>query len=142
MQISCGILILNQFGEILMGHSNGNNFYDLPKGKLEEGEEHIDCAIRECIEETSLRFEKGELLTLGEFAYNKTKRISLFLKKVKKEDINFEELKCTSMFEHYYTKKLIPEFDSFAWIHYSTIDENCAKSMSILLSKVIADIDM
>ena len=36
--ISCGVIILNEFDEILMGHSTGNTFYDLPKGGVEEGE--------------------------------------------------------------------------------------------------------
>lgn len=38
--------------EVLLIHRNG--VWDLPKGKAEEGEEMIECAVREVAEETGL----------------------------------------------------------------------------------------
>jgi hypothetical protein len=38
MKTSCGVLILNEFNELLLCHSTGNSFFDIPKGGKEEGE--------------------------------------------------------------------------------------------------------
>lgn len=44
-----GGFVLNQKGDLLMIHRRG--FWDLPKGKIEKGEEIEECAIREVEEE-------------------------------------------------------------------------------------------
>lgn len=139
MKKSCGIIILNQYNEILMGHSTGNSFFDIPKGGMEDGEEPIDSAIRECIEESSLVFTKENLVDLGEFSYNKEKRIHLFITFVIKENILLDELKCETYFEHFYTKKMVPEIDSFSWIEASekSLDNKCAKSMARVLKNLL-----
>lgn len=139
MKTSCGIIIINEENEIFMGHSTGNKFFDIPKGMLEENELPITCALRECDEETSLKFKEEELKDLGEFKYNREKNLHLFLVFVKKEDIKIEELVCNSFFEHLYTKKMVPEADYFQWISLNLLTENCAKSMGKLLNKLNSD---
>ena len=47
-----GGLVLNPRNEILMIFRRG--FWDLPKGKLDDGETIMECAIREVMEETGL----------------------------------------------------------------------------------------
>ncbi|RQO31371.1 NUDIX hydrolase [Taibaiella sp. KBW10] len=47
-----GGVVRNPEGDVLMIYRRGK--WDLPKGKLDEGEEIKDCAIREVIEETGL----------------------------------------------------------------------------------------
>lgn len=42
----------------------GKNIYELPAGKLEEGEEPSDGAVRECEEETGYRVEVEKLLEI------------------------------------------------------------------------------
>lgn len=137
MKTSCGVLIINEFNEILVGHSTGNKFYDIPKGMLEEEENPTDCVIRECKEETSIELFKETLKDLGIFKYNKEKNLHLFSIQVKKDSINLDSLVCTSMFEHYYSKKILPEVDSFKWISFNEIDSNCAKSMAKLLNSLL-----
>jgi 8-oxo-dGTP pyrophosphatase MutT (NUDIX family) len=44
-----GGFVLNKSGELLMIHRRG--FWDLPKGKIEKGEEIEECAVREVEEE-------------------------------------------------------------------------------------------
>ena len=51
--IAAGGLVLNESAEILMIFRRG--FWDLPKGKLDEGETIESCAIREVQEETGLK---------------------------------------------------------------------------------------
>ncbi len=141
MKTSCGVLIVNEFNEIFVGHSTGNKFFDIPKGMLDEGEIPIDCAIRECQEETSIILTKEELKDLGLFKYNKEKNLHLFFTEVMKSSIDLNSLVCTSMFEHYYTKKLVPEVDSFKWIGFNEIDSHCAKSMAKLLNSIFINLN-
>src|ERR1700759_1274699 len=61
--IAAGGLVLNDNNELLMIFRRGK--WDLPKGKLDEGEKIEECAIREVAEETGL-----EHLTLEEKIYD------------------------------------------------------------------------
>ena len=51
--IAAGGLVLNEHGDLLMIFRRGR--WDLPKGKLDDGEQIEDCAVREVKEETGLR---------------------------------------------------------------------------------------
>lgn len=60
--------MLNDRGELLMIFRRGK--WDLPKGKLDEGETIEDCALREVREETGLvNVERGELIDTGYHEY-------------------------------------------------------------------------
>jgi 8-oxo-dGTP pyrophosphatase MutT (NUDIX family) len=63
MKKSCGIIVL--LGEkILLCHPTSSRWegtYGVPKGKVHEGEEHIDCAVREFREETGITIDKDKL---------------------------------------------------------------------------------
>jgi 8-oxo-dGTP pyrophosphatase MutT (NUDIX family) len=50
---SGGGVVLNETGDVLMIFRRGR--WDLPKGKLDEGEDIEQCAVREVIEETGLK---------------------------------------------------------------------------------------
>ncbi len=66
--IAAGGLILNEKKELLMIFRRSK--WDLPKGKLDEGEKIEDCALREVKEETGLknvRLEKFIAITLHEY---------------------------------------------------------------------------
>jgi 8-oxo-dGTP pyrophosphatase MutT (NUDIX family) len=49
---AAGGMVFNEAGELLMMKRRG--FWDMPKGKLDEGETIEECAIREVSEETGL----------------------------------------------------------------------------------------
>ncbi|BAV06528.1 ADP-ribose pyrophosphatase YjhB, NUDIX family [Filimonas lacunae] len=51
--IAAGGLVLNENAELLMIYRRGT--WDLPKGKLDEGETIAACAVREVQEETGLK---------------------------------------------------------------------------------------
>lgn len=139
MKISCGIIIINEDNEILMGHVTGNKFFDIPKGMKEAGEDAVVCAIRECEEEIGMLFSPEKLQDIGVYAYNKEKQLHLFITHVNKQDVCMDSLVCNSFFEHFYTKKMTPEVDSFSWIHQNDVVEQCAKSMGKLLTSLISD---
>jgi putative (di)nucleoside polyphosphate hydrolase len=139
MKTSCGIIILNEQNEIFMGHVTGQKYHDIPKGMLEENETPITCALRETEEETGLVLQSDKLVDLGLLDYNREKKLHLFLYTTYKANIDLDKCVCNSYFEHFYTKKLTPEVDSFHWINVEHIDASCAKSMTKLLLKLIAD---
>lgn len=66
--IAGGGLVLNDAGKLLMIFRRGK--WDLPKGKLDEGETIAQCAVREVMEETGLRqVELGQLIDISYHAY-------------------------------------------------------------------------
>lgn len=139
-KITCGLIILNELNEILLGHSTGNKWYDLPKGLLEENEKPIDGVLRECKEETNLDFQKEFLIDLGQHNYNKEKDIYLFYINVLKNDIDMSKLTCTSFFINRYTKKSTPEVDGFKWVHKNDLINYCTKNMSNVLINIFDNI--
>src|SRR5438128_11392321 len=81
---SCGTLVINKKGEVLLCHMTGTNHWDIPKGMQGTGESTLDAAKRELWEETGLKF--GEVLfeEIGCSGYRKDK--SLHLHKVRAAD--------------------------------------------------------
>lgn len=66
--IAGGGLVFNETGEILMIFRRGK--WDLPKGKLDEGETIEACAVREVMEETGLvSVERGGLIAISYHEY-------------------------------------------------------------------------
>ena len=69
--IAAGGLILNEKNQLLMIFRRGK--WDLPKGKLDEGESVEECALREVKEETGLQnVERGDFLGLTFHEYFNT----------------------------------------------------------------------
>lgn len=79
MKTSAGILIHDNMS-LLMGHSTGNDFYDIPKGVVKEGEHHLDTMIRECNEEFGIDINKflNDIVYLGEHDYSRFKSLKLY----------------------------------------------------------------
>jgi len=73
-----GGLVENEKGEVLFMYRRGK--WDLPKGKLDPGENLADCAIREVKEETGIRnLELDRFLVVTEHNYQE--RGFAFIKK-------------------------------------------------------------
>ena len=66
--IAAGGLVTNEKGELLMIYRRGK--WDLPKGKLDEGETIEECAVREVTEETGVTgITLGRLIDIGYHEY-------------------------------------------------------------------------
>lgn len=66
--IAGGGIVTNEMGDLLMIFRRGK--WDLPKGKLDQGETIEDCAIREVREETGVKKLKlGKLLLVTQHEY-------------------------------------------------------------------------
>lgn len=132
-KLSCGLLVLNEAGELLVGHSTGNFIWDLPKGLMDEGEDPLTCALREAREEFGLKFPPDRLTDLGRHRYYAGKDLHLFAVRTTTEETRLDDLQCTSFFEHPVSNKTMPEIDGFAWADRSGLARRLGKSMKRLL---------
>ena len=121
MVISCGFLIQNIDGKVLIVHPTndfcGEGIWCFPKGELEFGESHLDCALREVYEETNIKLNelKGEISYLGDSlrtnTFGKIRKVILYHFK-SNEDLSLCDIKCNSLVdgEDFY------ENDDFKWV--------------------------
>lgn len=132
-KLSCGLLVLNELGEPLIGHSTGNFIWDLPKGLIDEGETPLTCALREAREEFGLKFEPDRLTDMGRHAYYRGKDLHLFWVQTSTRETCLDDLRCTSYFEHPVSGQTLLEIDGFAWADKSQLQRRLGKSMKVLL---------
>lgn len=99
--LSCGVLCYTNDQRLLLCHPTGQDFWDIPKGKIEEGETERQAAIRELREETGIISEARSLIELGPFSYNNKKRLHLF-KYLLPVGFNVSSCYCTSNFQNLY----------------------------------------
>jgi len=99
MVSSAGIIITN--GKKLLGvFPASKDNWDIPKGKKKNSKESdINCAIRECEEETGIILSKSDLIDIGIFPYTSQnligKKLHLYIYKT--SDLpEISEMKCNS----------------------------------------------
>ena len=132
---SSGILIINKSNQILGCKANGrkDNLHDIPKGKIDEGEDPLDAAIRECFEETGLLFFEEELHYCGKFKYLKTKDLHVFIP-INKIDIDLDKLECLPKLK---SGKMFNEIVGYKLINFDDIDKSFYKSLAPIIKKLI-----
>jgi putative (di)nucleoside polyphosphate hydrolase len=113
--LSCGLIVFNEIGEILIGHQTGKSYWDLPKGLIEEGEAPINCALREAFEEFGISFSKDRLLDLGQRAYYEGKDLHPFAVQSNSKETEIDACRCISSFLQEETRQMVLEVDAFAW---------------------------
>jgi putative (di)nucleoside polyphosphate hydrolase len=133
--LSCGILVLNPHGELLLCHATGTTVWDIPKGGGDAGEAPMDTAIRETAEETGLEFAPAELLDLGHFAYRPAKDLHLFA--ALRERFDAGECRCSSHFTDWWGRRRL-EMDAFEWIAFERVKRRCARRMGTLLTQTLS----
>lgn len=132
-QLSCGLLVINERGELLVGHSTGSPRWDLPKGLIDAGETPIDCARRESHEEFGLDFAATRLIDLGRYAYYRGKDLHLFAVRTTAAETRPEHCHCSSYFETAPSGTLAPEIDAYAWAAADALPGLLGQSMRRLL---------
>lgn len=133
MEISAGILFIKD-NAVFMGHATETPHWDIPKGRVENGEALIDAAIRECREETGFTVQPEDLESLGVLDYSKTKNLALFVY----TGHNFpvpEECYCESTFVSH--GRVIHEMDDFNYIPLSQLATHARSNMHSLLSQIL-----
>jgi histidinol-phosphatase len=133
--LSCGVLVINPSGELLLGHTTGAGHWDIPKGVGEAGETPAQTAARELREDTGLGLSPDTLLDVGPFAYRRGKDLRLYAALLARSDVSGFE--CTSRFRDR-RGRLRPEFDAFEWTPFEHVPERCAASMAHVLTTALS----
>ena len=121
--IAAGGVVRNDKGYILLIFRRGK--WDLPKGKLDEGETLEQCAVREVEEETGLKnIELQEKITTTYHTYSE------FGKHILKESYWYK-MKCSS------DQKLIPQTEEditkVKWVRYDDLKEYASNTYQTIL---------
>jgi putative (di)nucleoside polyphosphate hydrolase len=126
--VSCGTLVINALGQLLLCHVTNTPKWDIPKGMRDAGETSLAAAMRELHEEAGIGFAPERFIDLGEFDYRRDKRLHLFM--VRADELaGLDHLVCTSFFPHPVTGKPTPETDGFRWADKAQIAQLCWPNM-------------
>lgn len=131
--VSCGIIIRNIDGLILLGQVTGQEVWSIPKGKKEPDETDIQTAIRETIEECGLACSPEDLRHLGKFSYTKTKELSLFELLDRGKALPLSEYKCYSRIAD--SEKF--EFSKFAYVSEENLPSFVSPKMLATLTRAL-----
>lgn len=131
---SCGTLIVNERGELLLCHVTGQRQWDIPKGGAEPGEAPLAAAVRETAEETGITLEPARLLDLGLFAYRPEKDLHLFMAPVRAAEVELAACRCTSLFTDRRGRS-VPEVDAFRWAALDGVARLCTPRMAGVIAR-------
>jgi 8-oxo-dGTP pyrophosphatase MutT (NUDIX family) len=119
--IAAGIFIVNKEKQVLICHptKHPSNVWSIPKGKIEIGEEVLDAAIRETLEETNIDLSEGNSfipLEIQTYSHKKKSLKAFLFLETKNPKVDFEsfELKCNSNVPK--SRGGFPEMDDYAWV--------------------------
>ncbi len=133
LPVSCGTLVVNPQGQLLLCHVTDTPRWDIPKGMQDPGEDTLAAAMRELREEAGIGFDAARFKDLGNFAYRRDKRLHLYRVGVADELGDLLHLVCTSFFPHPVTGKPTPETDGFRWAGREQLAALCWPRMAQLL---------
>ncbi len=131
---SCGVLVLDSAGLLLLGQATGSPRWDIPKGIAEPGESLAEAAVRELREETGLAAESpAALRPLGTHRYLPAKDLAIFA--WFPGPIDPTALRCTSLFRAR-DGRMVPELSRFALLEWDTALARVGKNMRRVLETV------
>ena len=130
MDTSCGTLIVDAAGRLLLCHVTGTAQWDIPKGLMDPCESPLAAARRELFEEAGLDLPAERFQDLGVFDYRRDKRLHLFRVDAGDELCSLDHLSCTSFFPHRVTGKPTPEVDGFMWATRDEVRTLCWPRMA------------
>ncbi|CAJ0809610.1 NUDIX domain-containing protein [Ralstonia sp. 22086] len=135
--LSCGLVLLNEDGDVLLAHATETRHWDIPKGAPDPGENDRDAALRETREETGLVLDSHALIELGRFPYRRDKELHLFATRLRRAEVALDTLTCTSMFNSYHTGRLIPEMDAYRWTTADEVPQYASQSLTRLFAQTL-----
>jgi 8-oxo-dGTP pyrophosphatase MutT (NUDIX family) len=136
--VSCGIVLLDPDGRVLLAHATETSHWDIPKGHGEEGEAPHVTALREMVEETGIAIEAGRLKDLGLFVYRRDKDLHLFAARAEACELDLNSCTCTSMFPRRSDGSLIPEMDSYCWVAPHEVEKYASRSLTRLFQTTLS----
>ncbi len=131
--VSCGTLVVDAGGRLLLGHVTHTPRWDIPKGLQEPGETPLAAAMRELWEEAGLAFLPAAFQDLGRFDYRRDKVLHLFRVDVGATLPDLGHLACTSTYPHHATGAPTPEMDGYRWATRDEVERLCWPRMAARL---------
>ena len=121
--IAAGIFIVNSDKKVLICHPTNHpaDFWSIPKGKVETGEELIDAAIRETFEETNIDLKEFQFMAnMSPLTYTHKKKVLNPFIWYEEANPAFNtrdfELKCNSNVPE--ERGGFPEMDDYRWVSF------------------------
>ncbi|WP_206999804.1 NUDIX hydrolase [Trinickia mobilis] len=139
---SCGVVLLDCDGRVLLAHATDTTHWDIPKGHGEEGEAPIAAALRELVEETSIVLAPERLKDLGRFVYRRDKDLHLFAARATDDELDLSRCVCTSMFPRRSDGVMIPEMDAFRWVEPAEVGRYASRSLFRLFQTTLSLVEL
>ncbi len=136
--VSCGIVLLDPQGRVLLAHATGTDHWDIPKGQGEPGETESASALREMVEETGIEIDAGRLKDLGRFAYRRDKDLHLFAARALPHELDLSHCRCTSLFPRRTDGVMIPEMDAWLWVAPGDVSRFASRSLTRLFETALS----
>jgi 8-oxo-dGTP pyrophosphatase MutT (NUDIX family) len=130
LPVTCGTLIVNPAGQLLLCHVTNTAKWDIPKGMQDPGESTLDAAMRELYEEAGIAFAPDRFADIGLFDYRPDKRLHLYLVRSGADLDSLAHLKCTSFFPHHASGEATPEVDGYRWAERGQLARLCWPRMA------------
>lgn len=140
--VSCGIVLLDPEGRVLLAHATGTNHWDVPKGQGEHGETEQDSARREMVEETGINVDAARLTDLGRFAYRRDKDLHLFAARALDGELDLSRCVCVSLFPRRHDGVMIPEMDAWRWVAPADVDDYASRSLARLFQTTLSLVEL
>jgi 8-oxo-dGTP pyrophosphatase MutT (NUDIX family) len=140
--VSCGVVILNARGDVLLCHATETTHWDVPKGAADPGESPREAALRELVEETGIVLPAARLKDLGRFVYRRDKDLHLFAVRVTEDEVQLENCVCESYFPRYSDGTMIPEMDAYRWVSPADVDQFASRSLARLFQTTLSLADL
>ncbi|MFS2101146.1 NUDIX hydrolase [Variovorax sp. Varisp85] len=132
---SCGVLVFDAAGQLLLCHATDSRYWDIPKGASDGQEQGAQTAVREAFEECGLRLLPAQLREIGLFPYRRDKELRLFAVLVR----HFEAKSCVcSSFYMDRRGRRRPEMDGFRWAAFEQLPQFCAPSLVTVLTQELS----
>lgn len=135
--VSCGIVLLDPDGRVLLAHATGTNHWDIPKGQGEPGETEVASARREMVEETGIDVNAERLIDLGRFVYRRDKDLHLFAARALDAELDLSRCVCVSLFPRHYDGVMIPEMDAWRWVAPGEVGDYASRSLARLFQTTL-----
>ena len=136
--VSCGVVMLNAQGDVLLCHATETTHWDVPKGAADPGESPREAALRELVEETGIVLPAARLKDLGRFVYRRDKDLHLFAVRVSEDEVQLENCVCESYFPRYSDGTMIPEMDAYRWVSPANVDKFASRSLARLFETTLS----
>ena len=131
--LSCGVIVRRAFGELLLCHATGRNYWDIPKGVRDNDETASQPRCASCARKPASNSTKPRSQDLGVHKYLPSKDLHLFVLDPPDPALNIELCHCSTHYAPRYGTREVPEIDAYRWTTRAEVPDLCGKNMTRVL---------